>query len=409
MTLARFAYRRALVLSALLVASSALNAVAQNQQAARQDPLRRTIVYHLADMDRAVVQQDIAYKTVNGATLKLDAYYPPGTKAGARLPVVIFINGVGDPPPDVLKVKQWGQYTSWPRLVAAMGMAAIAYESRTTDATADSADLIDYVRQNAASLKVDENRLCLWACSANVRAGLPLAMQPARAYLRCAVIYYGAAQVQAMRDDLPVLMVRAGLDSPGLNNGIEAFAREAIAGDVPLTVINYVDGQHAFDLLDDTDESREVIKQTVAFMKFHLTKPEAVAARRSLTPARFVAMLNRDGIDKALRSLDELKRTRPDEVVLREFVLNQIGYRLLQDRKTKEAIEIFKFVAAAHPDSANVYDSLADAYEGDGNREMAIQFAEKALEKLATDTNIDEPRKAAIRNSASDKLRRLRP
>jgi hypothetical protein len=30
-----------------------------------------------------------------------------------------------------------------------------------------------------------------------------------------------------------------------------------------VTVINYVDGQHAFDLLDDMDESREIIKQTL--------------------------------------------------------------------------------------------------------------------------------------------------
>lgn len=409
MILARFAYRGALVFGVLLIASSALRVAAQNQQAAAQDILRRPIVYHLLDMDRALVRPDMTYKTVGGAALKFDAYYPQGTGDGARLPVVIFMNGVGDPPPGALKVKQWGQYTSWPRLVAANGMAAIAYESRTTDAAADSADLIDYLRKNAAALKIDDTRLCLWACSANVRAGLPLAMQPERAYLRCAVIYYGAAAVQAPRDDLPILIVRAGLDSPGLNNGIETFAQAAIAGDMPVTVINYVDGQHAFDLLDDTDESREIIKQTVAFMKYHLTKPAASAAHRSLTPGRFVAMINRDGISKALQALDEVKRSRPDDVLLREFVLNQIGYRLLQERKPKEAVEIFKLVVAAYAGSSNAYDSLADAYEADGNRELAIQFAEKAMEKLATDAQIDEPRKAAIRQSASDKLRRLRP
>jgi enterochelin esterase-like enzyme len=78
-------------LSALLIGSSVLNVVAQNQQAAREDPLRRTSVYRLPEMDRAIVQQDITYKTINGAALKLDAYYPPGTKDGARLPVVIFV------------------------------------------------------------------------------------------------------------------------------------------------------------------------------------------------------------------------------------------------------------------------------------------------------------------------------
>ena len=230
-------------------------------------------------MDDANIKRDITYKTVNGAALKLDAYYPAGMKDDARLPVVIFVNGVGDPP-QIAKVKEWGQYTCWPKLIAASGFIAISYEARPADPDTDSRELIEYVRKNAASLKVDENNICLWSCSANVRVALPLVMQAERKYIRCAVVYYGAAAVPSMRNDVPIFFARAGRDMPQLNAGIDNFVRAALSEDVPLTVVNYVNGRHAFDLMDDTDESREVIKQTTQLHQVSPFPKRCVLRRR---------------------------------------------------------------------------------------------------------------------------------
>jgi tetratricopeptide (TPR) repeat protein len=374
-----------------------------------QNPLLQPIVMRLPEMERAGVQRDITYKAVNGASLKLDVYYPPDVKTGARLPVVIFINGVGDPP-NALKVKEWGQYTSWPKLVTTAGLAAITYECRSAEAAADGADLIDYVRKNAASLKLDENRICLWSCSANVRVGLPMVMQPERNYVRCAVVYYGSANVHPTRQDVPLLLARAGRENPNQNAAIDNFAREALAEEVPLTLVSYVDGQHAFDIFDDNDQTREIIKQTLNFMKFHLTRSDAdYAKKRALTPTRFLALINNQGMQKALQEFEAAKKVNPDDVLFRENIVNQIGYGLLQNNRAKDAIELFKLNVAAFPNSANVYDSLSDAYDADGNRQLAIQYAEKALEKLAGDANIDDGRKQAIRDSATGKLNRLKP
>ena len=52
----------------------------------------------------------------------------------------------------------------------------------------------------------------------------------------------------------------------------------------------------------------------------------------------------------------------------------------------KGALEIKKLNAKAYPDSANVYDSLSDAYLADGDNELARQNAKKALEALVSDT-----------------------
>ena len=69
----------------------------------------------------------------------------------------------------------------------------------------------------------------------------------------------------------------------------------------------------------------------------------------------------------------------------------------------KGALEMMKLNAKAYPDSANVYDSLSDAYLAQGDNELALQNAKKALEALVSDTVDPEPRRDAIRESAPRK------
>jgi Tfp pilus assembly protein PilF len=58
--------------------------------------------------------------------------------------------------------------------------------------------------------------------------------------------------------------------------------------------------------------------------------------------------------------------------------MNQAGYQLLQAGKTEEAISAFKTNITRYPASANVYDSLAEAYEKSGRLELARPNYEKA-------------------------------
>jgi len=48
--------------------------------------------------------------------------------------------------------------------------------------------------------------------------------------------------------------------------------------------------------------------------------------------------------------------------------------------KPKEALEIFKLNVHLYPKSANVYDSVAEAYEKNGFRELAIVNYKRSLE-----------------------------
>lgn len=65
---------------------------------------------------------------------------------------------------------------------------------------------------------------------------------------------------------------------------------------------------------------------------------------------------------------------------LKEGDMNRVGYQLLQTGKTKESIAAFKINVEAFPKSGNVYDSLAEAYLKDGNKDLAIVNYKKSIE-----------------------------
>ncbi len=66
-----------------------------------------------------------------------------------------------------------------------------------------------------------------------------------------------------------------------------------------------------------------------------------------------------------------------------EALMNQLGYQLLARGKTEEAIGVFKANVERHPNSANVYDSLAEAYEKAGRLEQARTNYERAVRLAA--------------------------
>lgn len=69
-----------------------------------------------------------------------------------------------------------------------------------------------------------------------------------------------------------------------------------------------------------------------------------------------------------------------------ENLINQMGYQLLAQGKPEEAISAFKANVERYPASANVYDSLAEAYERGGRNDLAEPLYDKA-QKLGQQNN----------------------
>jgi Tfp pilus assembly protein PilF len=103
----------------------------------------------------------------------------------------------------------------------------------------------------------------------------------------------------------------------------------------------------------------------------------------------------------------EARQRDPKATLFSEAVVNFVGYEHLQSGDTKGAVEILKLNVVAYPDSLNVYDSLADAYLANGQKDLARDNAKKALEHLEWDTIDPEARRKGIKESAEQKLHQL--
>jgi acetyl esterase/lipase len=266
--------------------------------------MKERVKYELPGMERASVLKDLVYKREAHTRFSFvaDLYRPPEGQAGEPLPAVILVHG--EWPPDILPhSKNLGSYVSWGQIIAASGLAAVNFNHRTTErltkaasASADIDDLIAYVRSHAGELSIDPDRLCIWSFSAGVPLGMRAAMLPGRDYVRCIVAYYGALDLQRARASFPaevpdktlrelsalhhlttaaghlppIFIAKAGLDSPRLNASLDRFVEEAESRGIPFELMEHTQGQHGFDVLDDDDRTREIIRRTLDFIKEHI-------------------------------------------------------------------------------------------------------------------------------------------
>ena len=85
---------------------------------------------------------------------------------------------------------------------------------------------------------------------------------------------------------------------------------------------------------------------------------------------------------------DEKKR----EVQYRHSMddLTSWGRSLLKKGEKEKAIEVFKLNVLLYPERANAYESLAEAYEAAGNKELAIKNYKRSLELSPGNTDAEE-------------------
>ena len=91
--------------------------------------------------------------------------------------------------------------------------------------------------------------------------------------------------------------------------------------------------------------------------------------------------------------LKTLSRTSPGAALVSEDNINNLGYGLMERKLFSQAVAVLRFNAEGFPRSANVWDSLADAYFHSGDIPDAVQNYKKALEIDSTYSNAEEARK----------------
>lgn len=285
--------RRTMGTVLVLVALLAMPHVVQ----AQDDFTSRTVVVPVREDAQIEIGEDRIYKRVGGRKMGMDVYLPGDREPEARLPAVLFVHGGPLPADLTVPAKDIGQFTSYGRLLASSGLAAVTFSHRFTgvdmldEAADDVVDALGYVRQHAGELSVDPDRICIWAVSAGPMFVTPL-LRERPDYLRCVVFYYGIVDpatlgelgmtgvpkrfvaeydaVEAVRPpgDLPRLIVaRAGKDLAPLNRRLDDFVAAALEANAPVDVMNHPRGEHAFDTANDDDRSREIVRRTLRIVR----------------------------------------------------------------------------------------------------------------------------------------------
>jgi acetyl esterase/lipase len=254
----------------------------------------KPIVYRLPGADSGEATLDVEYRVSEAGPLTMDVYRPAEAGETARPPVVVLVTGypdIGVPRPLGCAFKEMASVVSLARLLAASGVAAVAYTA--SDPVADGEAVLDSLKRQADALKIDPSRTAVWATSGHVPLALGLLTRN-RGSIAAAVLLNGfmfdvngavAAAARAYRfaypigdksvPDLaahvPLFIVRSGRDEfVGVNASIDRFLAEAVEYNLPITFVNHATAPHAFDINDDSPTSRHVLAQAVRFLRLHL-------------------------------------------------------------------------------------------------------------------------------------------
>ncbi len=120
-----------------------------------------------------------------------------------------------------------------------------------------------------------------------------------------------------------------------------------------------------------------------------------------------------DGVAQVTQQLIEARRKDSQVQLFPEVTVDIIASGHLREGDAKTAIEIFKLNLLAYPDSADAHYNLADAYLKDGQKDLARQYAEKALAMIdshkapLSSWSDTEQRRAEIRSGVQDTLKEL--
>jgi len=346
-------------------------------QTSELSPTRWGVVLDSPEAKKVTVKKDVTYLKDDRSTLGIDIYSPPGMKAGEKRPAVIFLNAIGDNPSG--KVKEWGIYSSWPRLVAAHGMVGISMDADATRIQDSLKGLFTFLERDGAAHGVDASRLGVYAASANTTQSIVYLMgDGASKGIRAAALYYGATPTAEtpIRKDLPVLYILAEGDLQGgfgqQSRNIWQRVSEAKA---PWTLMFAADLLHAFDAFQDNDTSRRVVMQTIDFWQTHLRPVPQPSWERS--PAReIVAQTYGNDFQKTADLLAAYISNNPNDAqahVMRGRALNSL-------RKYDEAAAAFVSAQKIEPEHQAIPAGLGQVRFAQRRYEDAIPLLSKAIE-----------------------------
>lgn len=268
----------------LLASPASIKAQGQSQV----DASKIEIVYQPKGAGSARVSAGRTFRS-GDRELKFDIYAP--RKRAGKKTAIVFVSGTSES-------RDWRWFQSYGQAAAALDFVAFVPDKRlpytlqgTETGTADTIAFVAHLRANANELGINPDRICIWTFSGAGRL-TALPYRPEGTGIACHVSYYGVMTVGdqvaadapdrdalisrysanvAVRESgarkVPTFLVRAGRDNPALNGTIDSFVQSAVQAGLPLTFVNYPDGQHGFDGLDRNEQSSRIVEESFRFIR----------------------------------------------------------------------------------------------------------------------------------------------
>lgn len=367
----------------VLVFTFSLAAFAQTNQQQQPSPLDGRlygVVYDVPATKDVKVKTDVPY----AGNLTIDVYSPPNAKPDDKFPAVIFLNAIGDAPGN--RVKTWGIYKSFPRLVAAHGMVGISMDMDGARIQESLRALFDFLERDGARHGIDASRLGVYAASANVTQSTVYLMGDGAAKgIRAAALFYGGAPAPEtrLRKDLPVLFILAEGDLAGLGQTTANLWQRVSEARAPWTLQFASNQPHAFDAFADTDESRRIIQQALAFWKSNL-EPVPQPSEKPSAAREVIAALYGNNPQKSAELLAKWVAENPRDTL----AYQQMGRVLSQLQRYDEANAAYEKALALGGTDAGIYVGLGQIRLGQKRYEEAVNFLTKATEGGARNSYI---------------------
>jgi dienelactone hydrolase len=335
----------------------------------------------------------------------------PKKTEGRKLPVIVFNRGgladgaIGMP--NFNYVHEMMRY-------AAEGFVVVASQYRGTDGAggkdevggADLNDVRNIIRVAHALPYADAARTFMWGYSRGalmtlqlIRDGVPMraavlvgaptdyrALLPgSERFFRQSFPDYERRKDEHLRNrapvlwvekiDVPLLILHGGADNLSPAHSLNLAQKMEELGKTYELVV-YQGDNHPV-ILNREDR----LRRTVDWFKNPRSLSVGTVLRRTI---------ERQDLAAAVKLYHELKRTQADRYDFAERELNTLGYTLLGAGLVNEAVEIFKLNAEAYPEAFNTYDSLAEAYAVQGQKELAIKNYRRSLELNPQNANAAE-------------------
>ncbi len=252
--------------------------------------------YVLPGMERVEINR-MAFRTDNDEPTEMLVFNPLDLAAGSKAPVVILPNLWEDAawPFDELPYQN-SQSLFWGLLFAVDGFVTISHSAKHQD---DLAVLMAYMAEHADELHIDADNVGFVSAGAQSLQASSYANQPGHENVKFLVNLFGAVAVpheevysiwvddckrygcfydyplvEEFRQDLPTLIVRAGLDEGPLPNGfIDHFVPIALEQNLDLTLINVPNAGMGFDMcMPKEPRTQQVFAAILAFMHDSLAR-----------------------------------------------------------------------------------------------------------------------------------------